>query len=878
MASAFNTIPGFSSLKPISAPCTKKTCYYFHTRKKSYLCGRIARASSEATTINEPDNGVARANAVFKRQKPGFTSNFEAKFRFNLMEELMQCARRGDVKGATDVMNDMISAGLTPGPHSFHGLIVAHVFAADEYGVVQLLRKEVSLGIRPLEETFVAVVRLFGSKGHDLRGQQILASMENFKFDIRRTWLVLVEELFRAGYLQKANDVFLKGAEGGLRGTDRLYDLLIVENCKAMDHANALMIVQNMEAYGRMPTTFHFNCLLSVQATSGFPEIAANTFEKMECGEDFMKPDTETYNWVIEAHLRANSGDRLLVECFTKYCIINEALRHFRGLKCYQGAMKVLHNDGKHGDALSLYLRALCLEGRAVELLEALEAMASDDQSIAPRAMIVDRKGRTLVSSWIEPLQEAAELGFEVDHVARYIEEGGLTGERKRWVPRGRPLDPDCEGFFYSHPVEISYKQRCIENSKTYNKRLLTKLLSEGEGSLGADVTKKDIHRLAEKIKMDVVGNSPLIVQRPKAASKMLVSELKEELEGQGEPTDGNRQELYQRVQKKRRINRAKGIPLWVPPAKNEENEVDDELQELVSQLQASYAKEDNEYWRNRFRYFTGEIVEDGKQVEKEAASPVLSEDNGKEATESKVGTDNVDENVSDKDGDEDKGDKDEDEEEAVAGFEEDLSKQPLKLISQKLASDGENQQVESETESPEETEEIWEDPDEPWYLKATIEEICKYLKYQMRFDASEMYTIEDAWGWTWEKEHRTKVPETWTQEKEVKIAMEIMEKVIEVGGTPTIGDCAMVLRAAIRVPLPSAMVSILRRAHSLGYIFGSPLYDEVITLCMDICERDAAIAIVTDLEEAGITVPNETLDRVLQESNPEGDDPTADS
>ncbi|KAH9317725.1 hypothetical protein KI387_019494, partial [Taxus chinensis] len=175
-----------------------------------------------------------------------------------------------------------------------------------------------------------------------------------------------------------------------------------------------------------------------------FPEIAANTFEKMQCGEDFMKPDTETYNWVIEAHNRANSGDRcqevielvghmvedykrvqpnvktyaLLVECFTKYCVVNEALRHFRALKCYPGAMKVLHNDGKHGDPLSVYLRALCLEGRAVELLEALEVMARDDQSISPRAMIVNRKGRTLVSSWIEPLQQEAELGFEVDYIA----------------------------------------------------------------------------------------------------------------------------------------------------------------------------------------------------------------------------------------------------------------------------------------------------------------------------------------------------------------------------------------------------------------------------------------------------------------------------
>lgn len=62
----------------------------------------------------------------------------------------------------------------------------------------------------------------------------------------------------------------------------------------------------------------------------------------------------------------------------------------------------------------------LCFEpGRIVELLEALEAMTNDNQTIAPRAMIHSRKYRTLVSSWIEPLDEEAEHGFEIDYIAR---------------------------------------------------------------------------------------------------------------------------------------------------------------------------------------------------------------------------------------------------------------------------------------------------------------------------------------------------------------------------------------------------------------------------------------------------------------------------
>ncbi|KAG4997631.1 hypothetical protein JHK82_028396 [Glycine max] len=48
-----------------------------------------------------------------------------------------------------------------------------------------------------------------------------------------------------------------------------------------------------------------------VKATCGIPEIAFATFENMEYGEDYMKPDTETYNWVIQAYTRAESYDRV---------------------------------------------------------------------------------------------------------------------------------------------------------------------------------------------------------------------------------------------------------------------------------------------------------------------------------------------------------------------------------------------------------------------------------------------------------------------------------------------------------------------------------------------------------------------------------------
>ncbi|KAG7970283.1 hypothetical protein I3843_07G075100 [Carya illinoinensis] len=806
-------------------------------------------------------------------------SAVEKSLRFTFMEELMERARNRDCLGVSHVIYDMIAAGLNPGPRSFHGLIVSHALNADHQGAMQSLRRELSAGLRPLHETFVALIRLFGSQGHAARGQEILSAMEKLNYDIRQAWLVFVEELVRNKHLEDANKVFLKGAKGGLRATDEIYDLLIEEDCKVGDHSNALEICYEMEAAGRMATTFHFNCLLSVQATCGIPEIAFATFENMEYGEDYMKPNTETYNWVIQAYTRAESYDRvqdvaellgmmvedhkrlqpnvktyaLLVECFAKYCVVPEAIRHFRALKNFEGGTKVLHNEGNHGDPLSLYLRALCREGRIVDLLEALEAMVKDHQLMPPRAMIMSRKYRTLVSSWIEPLQDEAELGYEIDYIARYIAEGGLTGERKRWVPRrGKtPLDPDADGFIYSNPMETSFKQRCLEDWKAHHRKLLKTLQNEGVAALG-DASESDYIRVEEQLKKVIKGPDQNIL-KPKAASKMIVSELKEELEAQDLPTDGTRNVLYQRVQKARRINRSRGRPLWVPPVEEEEEEVDEELDELISRIKLHEGN--TEFWKRRFlgEGFNGDH---GKPLKKEELEPTDVMDD--------VDVEDGTKEVEDDEADEEEVEQTESQDGERVKEKEVEAKKPLQMIGVQLLKDSDQTTTSSKKSRRRASRmSVEDDADEDWFPE-DIFEAFKELRKRKVFDVSDMYTIADVWGWTWERELRNAPPRRWSQEWEVELAIKVMLKVIELGGTPTIGDCAMILRAAIRAPVPSAFLKILQTTHSLGYAFGSPLYDEIILQCLDLGELDAAIAIVADLETSGITVPDQTLDRLI--------------
>lgn len=70
------------------------------------------------------------------------------------------------------------------------------------------------------------------------------------------------------------------------------------------------------------------------------------------------------------------------------------------------------------------------------------------------------------------------------------------------------------------------------------------------------------------------------------------------------------------------------------------------------------------------------------------------------------------------------------------------------------------------------------DDRDEDWFPE-DIFEAFKELQKRKVFDVSDMYTIADVWGWTWERELKNRPPRRWSQEWEVELAIKIMHKVI---------------------------------------------------------------------------------------------------
>lgn len=67
-------------------------------------------------------------------------------------------------------------------------------------------------------------------------------------------------------------------------------------------------------------------------------------------------------------------------------------------------------------------------------------------------------------------------------------------------------------------------------------------------------------------------------------------------------------------------------------------------------------------------------------------------------------------------------------------------------------------------------------DDDDDWF-PLDIFEAFEEMRKRKVFDVSDMYTLADAWGWTWERELKNKPPRRWSQEREVELAIKVMQK-----------------------------------------------------------------------------------------------------
>jgi hypothetical protein len=112
------------------------SCYsYSYSYGSTYIPFKLNRLTPRTGPVRAALSSPEKRTRKKKQVKDDDTL-LENSLRFSFMEELMNRARNRDSTGVSQVMYDMIAAGLSPGPRSFHGLVVSYALNGDEQAAV----------------------------------------------------------------------------------------------------------------------------------------------------------------------------------------------------------------------------------------------------------------------------------------------------------------------------------------------------------------------------------------------------------------------------------------------------------------------------------------------------------------------------------------------------------------------------------------------------------------------------------------------------------------------------------------------------------------------------------------------------------------------
>lgn len=133
-----------STLSPNQNPLLSNSLYafmsslilpYSYTHRYASFPFKLNQFSPRTLTVRAAVSAPEKRGRK-KKQPKDDQSTVENGLRFSFMEELMDRARNRDSNGVSEVIYDMIAAGLSPGPRSFHGLVVSHALNGHEEAAV----------------------------------------------------------------------------------------------------------------------------------------------------------------------------------------------------------------------------------------------------------------------------------------------------------------------------------------------------------------------------------------------------------------------------------------------------------------------------------------------------------------------------------------------------------------------------------------------------------------------------------------------------------------------------------------------------------------------------------------------------------------------
>ena len=454
-------------------------------------------------------------------------------------------------------------------------------------------------GLRPLPESYVALIIAFTTVRDAAAARAVLASMARAADDARPGWLALCAGLFRAGLGEDAAAALERGKRDGWHPDADLYALYLdwlVLTPAGVDSARRVFEI-DMAAAAVPPDTRHGNAMIYGDAHHLAPHIGMETLEAMSFGAfgAGCRPTAASHAIVMEASLaaiatgganasscheyleeamgvmvhRGIAPDKRVYAAMVRKELANGALDN--AFHCFTRMVR-LAREGEAttmlpDDALGELAVGLAAGGVPTDLLDVLIFVARDERTLPPSALaqLDGAVGHTIIGCWLPGFVRAAR--------SRERPPGLLDAPPTEW---GHVADDSDDDDAYDSDDDDSEED---EDSTSSAYTTINNVLIE----------------LASGSAVSEVGGAPIPV------SRATLGELTAELLHRGLSTQGRKPDLYLRIQKARTAARAYSMaaapPLVAPTARDKakKKKKDSRVRAARARRAARLAKDDDD-------------------------------------------------------------------------------------------------------------------------------------------------------------------------------------------------------------------------------------------------------------------------------------------
>ncbi|CAD7698756.1 unnamed protein product [Ostreobium quekettii] len=358
----------------------------------------------------------------------GLDINEEEEERTAFHRRLFRAAKKGDAKAAENVVDEMMRAGLVPGPKAYHGLIFAYVKAGDAMGALYAIRGAHTSGAQPITESYMVLIHAFVKEDNMKKAEAVLASMLRAGGDAQQGWRMLIASLLHENRLELALIHLEKGWKEKWSADAAVYALLIQSLCKSGNRQRANVELARMQAEGIHVGAQHAQPLMELALKEGDVEELDRLLDAVQ------EKTVHIFNLLLRGYVNKWDADNIMPRFWqrweqlseeaapdsTSWLLLLHALLKGQDPQAAAKAMvtNMMATQMQGGDQEELMmdilpsmLKQLSREGYPVDIVNLLRALRIDNVHLRPGAFQVSKTGQTFITWWLSDRMDKLKLG-----------------------------------------------------------------------------------------------------------------------------------------------------------------------------------------------------------------------------------------------------------------------------------------------------------------------------------------------------------------------------------------------------------------------------------------------------------------------------------